>query len=145
MLNVIVIVGALCGMCTTVPGAGAGTSSPGVARAGGETPFACNAFALDPKARKRHFDELGPRLRELRKAAREIPDGYEFEFAPDPETYRLVSEWMGQERACCPFFDLALRIEREGGPMWLRLTGRPGVKAFIREEFPPAWFDAPRR
>jgi len=25
-------------------------------------------------------------------------------------------------------------FEREGGPVWLRLTGREGVKAFIREE-----------
>ncbi len=42
---------------------------------------------------------------------------------------------MFQERLCCPFFDLALRIDREGGPVWLRLTGRKGVKDFITTEF----------
>jgi len=33
-----------------------------------ESPFACDRLALDPEARKRHFDELGPALRSLRKA-----------------------------------------------------------------------------
>jgi hypothetical protein len=33
------------------------------------------------------------------------------------------------------FFDIDLRFEREGGPLWLRLTGRPGTNEFIKEEF----------
>jgi hypothetical protein len=33
------------------------------------------------------------------------------------------------------FFDLRLEQTREHGPLWLRLTGRDGVKQFIREEF----------
>ena len=28
-----------------------------------------------------------------------------------------------------------LRLDRENGPLWLRLTGRPGTKEFIKEEF----------
>lgn len=104
------------------------------------SPFACNTLALAPKERKRHFDELGPQLRALRKSTRELPDGYEFEFASTPANYALLQEWMLQERACCPFFDLDLRIDREGGPLWLRLTGREGVKKFIESEFPPEWF-----
>jgi hypothetical protein len=100
-----------------------------------ESPFACNAFALSPELRKRHFDELGPALLKLKKSMRELPDGYEFELPADSKTYQLLTEWAYQERLCCPFFDIDLRFDRENGPLWLRLTGRPGTKEFIREEF----------
>jgi hypothetical protein len=98
------------------------------------SPFACNAFALAPEVRKRHFEELGPALLKLKKSTRELPDGYEFEFPADNRTYQLLTEWAFQERLCCPFFDIDLRFDREGGPLWLRLTGRPGTKEFIKME-----------
>ena len=100
-----------------------------------ESPFACNAFALSPQVRKRHFEELGPALIKLKKSIRELPDGYEFELPADNQTYQLLTEWAFQERLCCPFFDIALRLDRENGPLLLRLTGRPGTKDFIKEEF----------
>ena len=100
-----------------------------------ESPLACNAFALSPEVRKRHFEKLGPVLLKLTKSTRELPDGYEFEFSADNKTYQLLTEWACQERLCCPFFDIGLRFDREGGPLWLRLTGRPGTKEFIEEEF----------
>ena len=97
-----------------------------------ESPFACDRLALDPEARKRHFDELGPALRSMRKAVRELPNGYEFQFPSDPKTIAMVAEWAGGERLCCPFFDIQLRMEQEGGPFWLRLTGRKGTKEFMK-------------
>ncbi len=100
-----------------------------------ESPFACNALALSPEARKRHFEELQPALLKLKKSTRELADGYEFEFPADSKTYQLLTEWAFQERLCCPFFDIDLRFDREGGPLWLSLTGRPGTKEFIKEEF----------
>lgn len=100
-----------------------------------ESPFACNAFALSPEIRKRHFEELGPALLKLMKSKRELPDGYEFELPADDKTYQLLTEWAYQERLCCPFFDIDLRLDRENGPLWLHLTGRPGTKEFIKEEF----------
>ena len=98
-------------------------------------PFACNALALSPELRKRHFEELGPALLKLKKSTRELPDGYELELPADNKTYQLLTEWAFQERLCCPFFDIDLRLDRENGPLWLRLTGRPGTKEFIKEEF----------
>jgi hypothetical protein len=100
-----------------------------------ESPFACNAFALSPEVRKRHFEELGPALLKLKKSTHELPDGYEFELPADNKTYQLLTEWAFQERLCCPFFDIELRLDRENGPLCLRLTGRPGTKEFIKEEF----------
>src|SRR6266481_3073998 len=100
-----------------------------------ESPFACNAFVLSPEIRKRHFEEIGPALLKLKKSMRELPDGYELELPADNKTYQLLTEWAFQERLCCPFFDIALRFDRENGPLRLRLTGRPGTKEFIKEEF----------
>ncbi len=99
------------------------------------SPFACNAFALSPEVRKRHFEELGPALLKLKKSMHELADGYELEFPTDNTTYQLLTEWAFQERLCCPFFDIDLRFDRENGPLWLRLTGRPGTKEFIKTEF----------
>lgn len=96
------------------------------------SPFYCNRLALTPEVRKRHFEELGPKLLTLRQSVRELKDGYEFEFPGDAATYQLVSEWAMQEHLCCPFFNISLQMESEEGPLWLRLTGRPGTKDFIK-------------
>jgi hypothetical protein len=110
------------------------TSEPSSVQTEHVSPLACNAFALSPELRKRHFEELGPALLKLKKSTRELRDGYEFELPPDNKTYQLLTEWAFQERLCCPFFDIDLRFDRENGPLWLRLTGRPGTKEFIKME-----------
>ena len=112
--------------------AGAQGSSPDAKRP--QSAFACNRLALTPEQRKRHFDELGPKLHSLKKNVRELPNGYEFEFPADSSTVQLAAEWAVGERACCPFFDIDLRLEREGGSLWLALTGREGVKQFIEAD-----------
>jgi DinB superfamily len=99
-----------------------------------ESRFACDRLALDPEARKRHFEELGPSLRASKKTVRELSDGYEFQFPSDPKTIAMVAEWAAGERLCCPFLDIQLRLEREGGPFWMRLTGRKGAKDFIKAD-----------
>src|ERR1700756_720396 len=81
-----------------------------------KSPFACNAFALSPEVRKRHFEELGPALLKLKKSIRELPDGYGLELPADNTTYQLLTEWAFQERLCCPFFDFNLAFTEEGGP-----------------------------
>src|SRR6266480_4900270 len=67
--------------------------------------FACNALALSPEVRKRHFEEVGPALLKLNKSTRELPDGYEFQFAADKTTWQLLTEWVIDERMCCPFIE----------------------------------------
>jgi len=99
-----------------------------------DSPFACNLSAFSAQERTRHFDELGPALRRLRTGVRELPDGYAFQFPSDAKTFALLAEWIEQERRCCPFFDISLQVEREGGPLWMKVSGRPGTKAFIEAE-----------
>jgi hypothetical protein len=98
----------------------------------GESPFVCDRLALSPAIRKRHFEELGPALMARKTAAHELPDGYELQFPSDTKTLVMLTEWIEQERLCCPFFDIDLRFVPEGGPVWMRLTGRPGTKDFMR-------------
>jgi len=100
----------------------------------GESPFACDTLALTPEIRKRHFDVLGPKLVSLRTGVRELPNGYEFEFPNNLETYQMLSEWIFQESQCCPFFDLNVRLEREHGALVMSATGREGTKAFIQAD-----------
>lgn len=99
-----------------------------------ESPFACDTLALDPIARKRHFDVLGPELVATRLAVRELPNGYEFAWASDSATFKDVVEWIDGEKACCPFFNFSLYVGAEHGPLKLQITGRPGTKAFIRSD-----------
>jgi hypothetical protein len=101
-----------------------------------ETPFYCDRTALTPEQRKRQ-QELSKILRASVLGIRELPDGFEFEFPPDPASYQALTEFTPLERACCPFFDISIRLEREGGKLWWQLTGREGVKPFIRAEFSP--------
>jgi len=120
-----------------------GQTAPGVpgpnaarqATAKRESRFACDRLALDPVARKRHFDELAPALAAADRSHRELPDGFEFEFPPDAATVQRVLEFAAGERLCCPFLDIVVRMERERGSVWLRLTGGEGVKQFIKADF----------
>lgn len=99
-----------------------------------DSPFACNLKAFTAQERKRHFDDLSPMLRKLKTGVRETATGYAFSFPNDAKTFALLSEWIEQERRCCPFFDIALKVEREGGPLWMELSGRPGTKQFIEAD-----------
>jgi hypothetical protein len=101
-----------------------------------ETPFFCDRTALTSEQRKRQH-QLGKILGSSVLGIRELPDGFEFEFPSDPSNYQALTEFTPLERACCPFFDISIRLEREGGKLWWRLTGRDGVKQFIHAEFSP--------
>jgi hypothetical protein len=99
-----------------------------------QSSFACNRMALTAAQRRRHFKELGPALRSREKSVRELANGFEFELPADPATLQLAVEWASGERACCPFFEITLRLDAEGGPLWLGLSGRTGVKQFIEAD-----------
>jgi hypothetical protein len=114
------------------PRAGAQGRPP--ARTAKESPFACDRLALSPAERKRHFEEVGPALFRRKTGVRELPDGYALQFPAELATLHLLAEWSLQERRCCPFLEIDLQLEREGGPLWLRLTGRKGTKQFLEAE-----------
>ncbi|HET8887497.1 MAG TPA: hypothetical protein VFQ41_01235 [Candidatus Angelobacter sp.] len=73
-------------------------------------PFACDMSALSSEQRSR-YQELEELLRSALCAIRELTDGYEFEFLPDPANYRALAEFTPLEHACCPFFDVSIRLD----------------------------------
>lgn len=88
-----------------------------------ESPFACVMTDLTPGEKALTFELLD----KLKAAKREIPelsDGFAFRYAMSPELFRQIAEFITYEHRCCPFFDFNLTVEREGGDMWLKLTGR---------------------
>lgn len=68
----------------------------------------------------------------------ELSDGLAFGFPAD--AYDTVVRFVAGERLCCPFLAFALEIGPARGALWLRLTGPPGIKEFLRAELhlPPA-------
>lgn len=101
------------------------------AGAGGER-FACNMNALTESELPR-YQELAQALRAAVQEQKELRNGYAFRLPPKALT--AAAEWVALERKCCPFFTFEIQVARDEGPLWLRITGTAGVKAFIHDEF----------
>jgi len=95
--------------------------------------FACNMNALTSGERARHL-ELSHTLLSAVQEKRELRNGYAFRLPTS--ALMTAAEWVSLERKCCPFFAFEIEQSRDQGPLWLRITGSEGVKAFIEEEFP---------
>jgi hypothetical protein len=93
----------------------------------------CDMTVFSPEERERHIAAIGQMLAAVSEA-QEFADGYALRFAPDTAVLLNLAEFIAGERLCCPFLNFDLRVEAEGGPVWLRLTGPEGVKEFLRME-----------
>ena len=88
---------------------------------------------MDQEQRKRYsilVRDLLSRHLELK----ELPDGYAMRFPNDSVLFKEISEWATLEHLCCPFLTVTLELQPDQGPTWLKLTGRDGVKEFLRAE-----------
>jgi len=94
--------------------------------------FACDMKALT-KTDREAYQKLSRTLFAAVQEKRELPNGYSFRLPPG--TLLTVAKWVEFERKCCPFFTFDVEVARDNGPLWLRVTGADGVKAFIRAEF----------
>jgi hypothetical protein len=61
-----------------------------------------------------------------------LANGYAFRFAPDD--LNPVADFVNRERLCCPFLGFTIEVSPAGGPMWVSITGREGVKEFLAAE-----------
>lgn len=98
-----------------------------------QSPIACDMSVLSPARRETHLAtsrELFSRV----QAIKEVVDGYEFQIVDEADAILKVAEFVTLEKLCCPFLNFTIDVAAEGGPVTLRLTGREGVKDFIREE-----------
>jgi hypothetical protein len=98
-----------------------------------QSPLACDMTAIPAEQRQNHLAASRELFLQILET-RELSDGYQFQFADEPHLLSRLAEFVSLEKLCCPFLSFAIEIEAENGPVCLRLTGREGVKAFIREE-----------
>jgi len=98
-----------------------------------ESSFACDMTAIPVDRRGAHVDNI-KQLFSAVENFRELTNGYTFRLPNESRVLVTAAEFIALERLCCPFFGFELEIEREGGAMWLSLTGREGVKPFIMAE-----------
>ena len=61
-------------------------------------------------------------------------EGWAFSFAPGAQRLAALAELMDLERECCPFLTMRLRIEPDGGPVWIVLTGPAGTRQLLDHE-----------
>ncbi|QXD13701.1 hypothetical protein GQ464_009430 [Rhodocaloribacter litoris] len=95
--------------------------------------FACKWDAIPQEDRSRH-SAVTEQLFHSVKQVKELSDGFAFELPSNALTLRQAAEFISREMLCCPFFRLVLEVEPESGRVWLKLTGKEGVKHFIHAE-----------
>jgi hypothetical protein len=96
--------------------------------------FFCDMQAMNNSERER-YQELREELEKTIQEIKELENGYAFRWRGEAVSLLDVAEWVEKERKCCSFFDFEIASERERGPVWLKITGGPGVKPFLRAEF----------
>ena len=88
-----------------------------------------------PANKKQRWIELGVQIYGAVEALEELPDGYACRLPGDAATLVETAEYVSLDRLCCTFARWELRVEPNGGPLWLRLTGPDGTKELIRSVF----------
>jgi hypothetical protein len=89
--------------------------------------------ALEPAQRGPHLANANALFNDVSEI-HELDNGYAFCFGSETKVLERLGQFIALERLCCPFFGFTVDVEPEGGQIWLRLTGRDGVKPFIRAE-----------
>ena len=99
-----------------------------------ELPIACDMTALNVAQRERQ-QVLMVKFHASIQETEELDDGYAFRFEADAATILAAAEFITIERLCCPFLTFELAVGAAGDPLWLKISGREGVKQFIEAEF----------
>src|SRR5579859_680602 len=96
--------------------------------------IACNPNAI-PADRRARWEETGKQVYAAVQEAEELPNGYRFRLPTDSAMLLRVADYISNERLCCAFLHFTLEVEPLGGPIWLGLSGREGVKEYLRSVF----------
>ena len=99
-----------------------------------ESPLACDLDAISASDRPR-YNELRKMLAASAIGKRDLPDGIAVKISTERMALAQLAEWISYERKCCPFFEFKIDVAPVSGPVWVSLTGRPGVKEFLAHAF----------
>jgi hypothetical protein len=98
-----------------------------------DQPIACNLFGLTPAERQRQ-KELRDQIFSGSPTVKELTNGYAVGLPSTRENILAVAEFISLERVCCSFFHFDLAVGQSEEPLWLRITGKSGVKEFLKTE-----------
>jgi hypothetical protein len=97
-------------------------------------PLACVMDAIPHEERPEHVALISRLFGGAAREREDLPEGYAFRFGA--EDLASVIRFVANERKCCPFLTFELTMMPEQGPVWLRLSGPPGTRAFLAAELP---------
>jgi hypothetical protein len=98
-----------------------------------DQPIACNLLGLTPAERQRQ-KELRDQIFSGTPTVKELTNGYAVGLPSTRESILSVAEFISLERVCCSFFHFDLAVGQSEEPLWLRITGKSGVKEFLKTE-----------
>jgi hypothetical protein len=94
--------------------------------------FCCDMNAMTREERGR-YEILRAKLEKAVISVAELADGYALRLRDGAIGSEELVQWIAFEQKCCPF--LTLTASEQAGSLMLLITGREGVKDFIRGEF----------
>jgi hypothetical protein len=97
------------------------------------SPFARDLTGSSLAEKGRHAEATERLFRSVVEIA-ELGDGYSFRLPSQPDALLAAAEFIARESRYCPFFGFALELEPEGGPLWLRITGKDGSKRLLEAD-----------
>jgi hypothetical protein len=100
--------------------------------------FCCDMAAMTREERNR-YEILRTKLEAAVVAVEELTDGYSLRLSGGGLARVELEEWISFEKKCCSFFTLI--TDGPADALKLTITGRAGVKDFIRAEFSAIRFD----
>ena len=100
----------------------------------------CNMNVFTPAQRENHI-QTTTQLFQSVQAIQDAENGYEFIFpnSSGSEILPKITEFISNERRCCPFLKFTLTIDTDPQPISLVLTGPEGTQEFLRAEFTEAF------
>ncbi len=112
----------------------AGYGLPSTGAAPTSARVGCDLRVFGPPERKRHGNEFEELVIGRATSVQELDDGYAIRFPHDPALFATLASWIANESRCCPFFTFELRLEPQGGAVWMTMLGPSGVKAMLEPQ-----------
>ena len=94
-----------------------------------EPRIACNLGAFTPEERRAHEAEGAALLAQV-SSVNEIDDGFELRMPATAAS--SVGHWFMDERRCCPFLSLEVRLASGADDLTMTLRGPTGTKEVLR-------------
>ncbi len=97
-------------------------------------PIACTPNAI-PAEQQEEWRTAGKAVYAAVEEVADLPNGFRFRLPANAQMLMAAARYISTEHLCCPFLHFTLDVAPNNGPIWLALTGGPGVKDYISSLF----------